>query len=113
MLEAAGVILGTNYPLRIVSDLKAERIKSVEAVLKMRSSNQQSNSDRGYDIITLPDGKQTVVFTKKEFRIDRQGNVMQEAASTKKSAGRGRGKGKTKDKASKKKLLRKKAAEKK
>lgn len=40
---------------------------------------------------------------------------MQEAVSTKKSAGRGRGKGKTKakDKASKKKLLRKKAAEKK
>ena len=109
VLEAAGVILGTNYPLRIVSDLKAERIKSVEAVLKMRSSNQQSNSDRGYDMITLPDGKQTVVFTKKEFRIDRQGNVMQEAASTKKSAGKGQTK--AKDKASKKKLLRKKAAE--
>jgi hypothetical protein len=115
VLEAAGVILGTNYPLRIVSDLKAERSKSVEAVLKMRSSNQQSNSERGYDMITLPDGKQTVVFTKKEFRIDRQGNVLKEAAATKKSAGRGRGKGKTKakDKNSQKKLLRKKAAEKK
>jgi len=65
VLHAAGVVLGGTYPTRIISDLKAERSKSVEAVLKMRRANQESNSDRGYDMITLPDGKRTVVFTKK------------------------------------------------
>lgn len=84
LLQAAGVVLGETYPTRIISDLKAERSKSVEAVLKMRRANQESNSDRGYDMITLPDGKRTVVFTKKEFRIDPQGNVVKEAAQRKK-----------------------------
>jgi hypothetical protein len=117
VLQAAGVVLGGPYPPRIISDLKAERSKSDEAVLKMRSANQESNSDRGYDMITLPDGKRTVVFTKKEFRIDPQGNVIKEATQRKKSAGgiskvcKGRGrKGK---KALQKKLLRQEAAVKK
>ena len=79
--------MGETYPTRIISDLKAERSKSVEAVLKMRRANQQSNSDRGYDMITLPDGKQTVVFTKKEFRIDQQGTVIKESTQLKKSSG--------------------------
>ncbi len=35
VLHAAGVVLGETYPTRIISDLKAERSKSVEAVLKM------------------------------------------------------------------------------
>eukprot|EP00986_Skeletonema_menzelii_P018623 scaffold26670_cov149-Skeletonema_menzelii.AAC.1 len=53
----------------------------------MRRANQQSNSDRGYDVMTLPDGKQTVVFTKKEFRIDQQGTVIKESTQLKKSSG--------------------------
>ena len=62
MLHAAGVVLGEAYPTRIISDLKAERSKSVETVLKMRRSNQESNSDRGHDMITLSDGKRTIAF---------------------------------------------------
>jgi deoxyribodipyrimidine photolyase len=66
VLQAAGMVLGEAYPARIISDLKAERKKSVEAVLKVAFG--------GYDMITLPDGKQTVAFTKKELRIDQQCN---------------------------------------
>jgi hypothetical protein len=43
------VVLGEAYPARIISDLKAERKKSVEAVFKAAFG--------GYDMITLPDGK--------------------------------------------------------
>ncbi len=55
VLQAAGVLLGKTYPNRIISDLKvkAERSKSVEAVLKIRRANQESNSDRGYDMIAV------------------------------------------------------------
>jgi len=114
VLHAAGVVLGETYPTRIISDLKAERSKSVEAVLKMRRANQESNSDRGYDMISLPDGKRTVVFTKKEFRIDPQGNVIKEFAQRKKSTGGisrvGKGRGRKGKKAFQKKLLRQEAA---
>ncbi len=116
VLQAAGMVLGDTYPTRIISDLKAERSKSVEAVLKMRRANQQSNSDRGYDMITLPDGKQTVVFTKKEFRIDQQGNVIKEATQSRQSlssVGSGKGRGRKGNKALQKKLLRQEAAGKK
>ena len=108
LLQAAGVVLGETYPTRIISDLKAERIKSVEAVLKMRRANQESNSERGYDMITLPDGKRTVVFTK---------NVIKEATQRKKTTGGtsnvGKGRGRKGKKALQKKLLRQETAGKK
>ena len=106
VLETAGVVLGETYPHRVITDLKAERAKSVEAVLKVRRNNQQFNSDRGYDLVNLPDGKRTVVFTKKEFRINQQGIVIKETAGNTSSKG-GRGKG------AQKKALRRKAAAKK
>lgn len=108
VLESAAVVLGETYPHRIITDLQSERMKAVAAVLKMRRQNQQFNSDRGYDLISLPDGKRTVVFTKKEFRIDQKGRVIKEAPKSKKpvgSSGRGR-----KGRAGQKKLLRQKAA---
>ena len=80
----------------------------------MHRANQQSNSDRGYDMITLPDGKQTVVFTKKEYRIDQHGTVIKEAPQQKKSSGGissvGKGRGRKGRKAVEKKLLRQQAA---
>lgn len=76
VLRAAGVVLGDTYPNRIVEDLKGERAQSVESVLQMRRAAQGRNTDNGYDIITLPTGENTVVFTKKEYRIDRSGHVM-------------------------------------
>jgi len=119
VLKTAGVVLGETYPTRIISDLKAEQSKSLQAVLKMRRANQQSNNDRGYDMVTLADGKRTVVFTKKMFRIDRQGNMIKETASQSRGKSRsstgssGKGRGRKGDKARQKKLLRKEAARKK
>merc|ERR1712115_20324 len=73
ILEGAGVILGETYPHRIITDLKAEKELSDANVLAMRRKNQQFNNDRGYDLIEVG-GEQTVVFTKKQFRIDREGD---------------------------------------
>eukprot|EP00979_Chaetoceros_neogracilis_P016251 scaffold7473_cov240-Chaetoceros_neogracile.AAC.3 len=50
----------------------------------MRRKKQQFNSDRGYDLVTLPGGQQIVVFTLKEFRIDREGHVLKNAPTRKK-----------------------------
>ena len=76
VLKQAGVVLGETYPHRVIVDLAKEREKSVQNVLKMRNENQNFNNDRGYDLITLPNKQQTVVFTKKEYRIDETGKVM-------------------------------------
>lgn len=76
-LRMAGIVLGETYPHRIVQDLKGERQKSVESVLAMRRRSQEKNDENGYDLIDLPTGIETVVFTKKEYRIDRLGKVLQ------------------------------------
>lgn len=75
VLKECGVVLGETYPHRIVTNLKEEKEISDQNVLNMRRNNQLLNSNRGYDLIAV-DGKQTVVFTKKQFRIDREGNVL-------------------------------------
>lgn len=77
-LDSAGVVLGETYPHRIVDDLKAERQQSVDATLQMRRRSQENNSDRGYDLIRLPNGEKTVVFTKKEYRIDSNGQLIKD-----------------------------------
>lgn len=103
-LRKAGVVLGENYPHRIVTDLKAEREKSVEAVLDMRRQHQQWNDDNGYDIIELPSGERTKVFTKKEYRIDRYGLVMEiQKSGREKAKARGGGRGRNGRKGSAKK----------
>ena len=95
-LQKAGIILGDNYPHRIVADLKAERERSVEAVLDMRRQHQQWNDDNGYDIIQLPSGDKTKVFTKKEYRIDRFGLVMEiEKSGREKARARAGGRGRS------------------
>ena len=97
-LAAAGVTLGVSYPHRIVADLAAERRLGVQAVLDMRRLNQEFNDPGGYDLISLPGGQTTRVFTKQEFRLDAAGNVKpppQYSASgsdqARGRAGRGRG----------------------
>lgn len=95
VLKNAGVTLGNSYPHRIIVDLKSERQTSVESVLEMRRKNQSRNTDNGYDLIKLPNGEDTVVFTKKEFRIDNDGNVITTSNSSRgtntKPRGGGRG----------------------
>jgi len=83
-LAEAGVVLGRTYPSRVVEDLNLERSISVRHVLEMRRNAQQCNDDRGYDLISFASGDKTVVFTKKEYRIDRSGQVIKENASSSK-----------------------------
>lgn len=78
VLDEAGIVLGETYPHRVVKDLKAERAKGIASTLQMRKDSQKYNNDRGYDIIILPNGERTVVFTKKEYRIDRSGMLRKE-----------------------------------
>ena len=92
VLKQAGVVLGQTYPHRIVTDLKDERAKGIESTLKLRRQSQHFNDDRGYDTVELPNGDRTVVFTKKEYRINRSGQVMQQKSSHAAQKSRGRGK---------------------
>ena len=89
VLESAGVVLGETYPNRIVEDLKAERQLSVDSTLAMRRESQYANTDRGYDVITLPNGETTVLFTKKEYRIDDRGDLIKDGDKPFASAGKG------------------------
>jgi deoxyribodipyrimidine photolyase len=75
ILNDAGIVLGETYPHRIVTDLKGEKEISDKNVLAMRGRHQEFNNDRGYDLVKIGD-KDTVVFTKKQFRIDQEGLVM-------------------------------------
>jgi deoxyribodipyrimidine photo-lyase len=77
-LEKGGVFLGENYPHRIVDDLKGERAKSVESVLAMRRDSQRQNDAKGYDLITLPSGVESKVFTRTDYRLDRKGQVIEQ-----------------------------------
>ena len=88
VLNDAGVILGHTYPHRIVTNLKQERERSVKRVLSMRNKSQEYNSDKGYDLIELPNGQKSVVFTKKEYRIDERGNLLKHHDTRSKKNGR-------------------------
>jgi deoxyribodipyrimidine photolyase len=76
-LAQAGVVLGVTYPHRIVPNLEAERKQSIDNVLSMRRSFQDANNSSGYDLITLKNGEKTVVFTIKEYRIDKRGELLE------------------------------------
>ena len=94
VLRAAGVELGVDYPERIVENLKQERKVTTDAVLEMRRRHQELNDEGGYDLIVLPSGQKTRVFTKKEFRIDREGKKINFGSGGK--GPRGKRKGRTK-----------------
>eukprot|EP01079_Euglenida_sp_SAG-EU17-18_P012089 gene12089-2204_t len=92
---SAGVVLGQNYPHRVVVDLQAARKVTVAWLLEARATSQERNDPGGYDLISLPDGSTTRVFTKEEFRIDSKGNVKGRVAG---SAGTRRGSSNSKEK---------------
>ncbi len=107
VLRNAGVTFGDGrgeYPVRIVRDLVASRQQSSEAVLAMRRANQEFNDSTGYDVIKLPSGATTKVFTKKEYRIDRQGRRIVSSQAGRKKRTSGTKKPQTKKKTKKKKI---------
>ena len=69
VLASAGVELGHSYPERVLSDLDAARRGTVAALLAARAANLEFNDAGGYDLIRLPGGELTRVFTKQEFRL--------------------------------------------
>jgi hypothetical protein len=90
----AGVELGVTYPQRIISDLAAARqitvvaiffrafhaallltVVQVEWLLDARRAALHKNDCGGYDMISLPSGRLTRVFTKEEFRLGADGLV--------------------------------------
>lgn len=74
VLAAAGVELGVTYPRRIV-DLASERAAAKDSVLAMRRAHLSKNDANGYDLIHLPCGATTRVFTKQEFRLKADGSA--------------------------------------
>lgn len=76
VLVAGGVALGDTYPERIVIDLEAARAQTVQALLDARAAHLDRNDAGGYDLIKLPSGETTRVFTKQEFRLSATGQPM-------------------------------------
>lgn len=72
----AGVVLGSNYPHRIIVDLSASRQDTKKKVIEMRKNSMRFNDHYGYDLITLPTGGKVRVFTKEEYRLDSAGGTM-------------------------------------
>lgn len=75
-LRAAGVRLGDTYPHRVIGNLTLEQQKSAANVVAMRRKAQARNSAHGYDVVTLPNGVDTMVFTRRCYRIDRRGELI-------------------------------------
>eukprot|EP00913_Durusdinium_trenchii_P014180 g13307.t1 len=57
VLDEAGVVLGETYPQRCITELE-----------QARRASRDADAD-GYDLIQLPDGQLTKVFTRREFRL--------------------------------------------
>jgi hypothetical protein len=93
----AGKVTGCScYPVRVVTDLQAERRASADAVLAMRRAHQGYNDAKGYDMIVLPGGAgATKVFTKEEYRISKSGSVLPPPPRRNKGKGKGQGRGGT------------------
>ena len=92
-LRQASVVLGVEYPSRLVEDLGAARATASESVRQMRRASLEWNDAGGYDLIALPDGTRTRVFTKQEYRLDASGQRKLEAGAHPAGSSRGRGRG--------------------
>ena len=104
-LHQAGVVLGQTYPHRVVADLEAARAETVAGLLATRAGALAFNDAGGYDLITLPGGQRTRVFTKQEYRLSADGTRKPPPPPTagrgaarggrSGAAGRGRGRGRS------------------
>ena len=75
LLESNGVELGITYPYPIIppDKLKESLQLSRQRTLVMRRANLHCNDAGGYDLITLPNGTKTRIFTRKDYRLDSAG----------------------------------------
>ena len=75
VLADARVELGSSYPNRICTDISAARGRTTACVLEMRRNNMKFNDEGGYDVIVLPCGISSRVFTRKDLRLNSDGSV--------------------------------------
>lgn len=91
VLAAASVKLGVNYPFRCIDDLQSARAAATAAVLEMRRLVKKSewNDSGGYDVIELPDGQRSRVFTRRDLRLPQAAASVQpkQAASKQRHGG--------------------------
>eukprot|EP00471_Norrisiella_sphaerica_P000365 CAMPEP_0184487660 /NCGR_PEP_ID=MMETSP0113_2-20130426/10250_1 /TAXON_ID=91329 /ORGANISM="Norrisiella sphaerica, Strain BC52" /LENGTH=591 /DNA_ID=CAMNT_0026870031 /DNA_START=304 /DNA_END=2079 /DNA_ORIENTATION=+ len=71
LLRSCGVILGETYPNRVIVDLKKARSCTVEGLRLVRAAAPEFIDSAGYDVIVLPSGHRTRVFTRRELRNPR------------------------------------------
>jgi len=98
VLKSAGVTLGPegNYPHRILVDLSTAAWNSAEAIREQRKRSRDWINDQGYDMIVIPkgasmehDGQKFRVFTKPEYRNDRNSSSSGNAWRTEGKGGKG------------------------
>jgi hypothetical protein len=84
ILRSAGVRLGENYPERCIENLPAAREIAKRSTISMRQqiADTWMNDPQGYDVIELPDGGRTVLFTKQEYRLGKDGHTLKPSATS-------------------------------
>eukprot|EP00045_Choanoeca_perplexa_P005948 m.49955 g.49955 ORF g.49955 m.49955 type:complete len:600 (-) comp13381_c0_seq2:41-1840(-) len=85
-LSKAGVVLDSTYPRPVISpDELAQRAQSqLNQLVKLRAANQRWNNQEGYDLVDAPDGQPTRVYTRKDLRVDKQGDLIDPNQRTRK-----------------------------
>ena len=89
VLVTAGVVLGDTYPNRIVTDLRAARKAGVARLRALQRRHPERHDPDGYDVVALPDGRSTRLFTTREFRSAGTALVAGEQRRGRPSRGRG------------------------
>lgn len=88
--DASGVTL---YPARIVRDLDGAKRATWEEVVRMRRAAESACNDAGgYDVVPLPGGRRTRLFTRVPYRLPR-GGQQPTATGKKRASGPGRQRG--------------------
>jgi deoxyribodipyrimidine photolyase len=75
-LESDGRDSAAVYPRRIVTDLTTPARRFRERILEVRRLCLERNDARGYDVIVLPSGERTRVFTPPFLRLSAAGKVL-------------------------------------
>ena len=67
VLAGAGVVLGRDYPKRVLVDLDGARQESLEAVLEVRHNNPEVILRSGHERLVLDNGNVAVLITRKDY----------------------------------------------
>lgn len=71
VLAGAGVVLGRDYPKRILTNLDHAQQSTLEAVLNVRSANPEVLLRSGHERLVLDNGNTAVLITRKDYHAQR------------------------------------------